>query len=326
MGTSLNLKSNFATANRDYRTLANNIFDQDLPGNYQMYTEIVPASAQSMRYDWISASPVMRLWLGAKIEKTLRAWNRSLTALPYEATMSIKRPDMQYDTSGAIGKKFNNFLSNTAYVYDKFCFEQLVSNTGAGPTCYDGQALISASHPTYLASDVTATDSNHSTNQLTEANVESAMIAMNEITSDNDEPLNISPTTMIVGPYKFKDAKEILDADNRLITVDTQGAEATTYVVAATNKSNVWQGSMKLVVDNRLTGSANKYYWYLLDESKAGIKPIVLMELEKPHGVTQTDPDNERRFWFDEYVYSVEGLFVADAGEWRVINGNLATA
>jgi phage major head subunit gpT-like protein len=140
--------------------------------------------------------------------------------------------------------------------------------------------------------------------------------------------MGIAPTALVCGPTLERKAREILQADTRVIATDSTGKEATTMVVDTTTIQNIWQGELKLIIDERLSGTY-AYYWYLLDENAAKMAaPIIIQENRKPepHILNKNDMDGETRFWTDRFIYSLEGDFGFDAGAWQPIYGNLATS
>jgi phage major head subunit gpT-like protein len=312
------LAQGLANINTTFELMADELFKEKLPGNYELYTDIMPTTTETMEMDWIGETPLMREWLGAKIIEGMRSYLHTLILSSYEATTSVRRKSITYGRVPAIQKRLGQFLQQQAGVYNYGSIAKLITN----PTGYDGVSIFSASHP--FAADG-GTFSNYSTNSLTEANYETARIAMQSYKTEKGRDFEIVPDTIIVGPALEGNAKRLFKAEDRLVVVDQSGSEATSFVVAAGRKSNIWQGELQVVVEPRLTGSY-AYYWILLDTSKPGIKPVIIMEGRKPEPLYLTDMSDPERFWFDRYVYSVEGDFSFNAGFWQTAYGNLATS
>ena len=68
------------------------------------------------------------------------------------------------------------------------------------------------------------------------------------------------------------------------------------------------------------------FYWDLFDLSKGNIKPMRLVVERRPEPISQTDLTDERRFQYDEYLFSLEGEYLAGAGDWQVAYRGTGTA
>lgn len=319
MSYNADLDVNLRSADTIYRALEADLFGDQMPGNYELWTDVVPTDSETMEIDWIGETPLMEEWLGARRIDEMRAYLHTLTLTSYQAAIGIKRRTMQYNRSGVVAKRLNTFLSSQAQVYDLQSMAKLVSN----PTGYDGVSLFSASHP--FSSDSGSVFSNYSTNALTRANYETARAAMQSYTTEKGRNFAIVPDTIICGPLLEKVAKEIFSVSDRRVTVDQGGAEATQFGIGATSITNVWDGELRVVIDRNLKGSTKQYYWFLLDTSKPGVRPIIALEGMKPKAVNQTNMEDEQRFHFDRFIYGVEGDFSFGAGWWQAAYGAFST-
>lgn len=289
------------------------------PGVYQLYTENIPVTTKKLDLNWLANHPVMSKWLGARVEKSLRHYGFSMEVEPYEATLALKRLDVTADRIGFVGRSIDTFLRNNLVAYDKAAADSLASNSGKGPTCYDGVNLIDDDH--VHVDNVT----NHSTNSLSHANLVTAEQTMSLLLFEQDEPAQIMADTVLVGPKLKRRAMELLQSSNRVVMVDNDGnldSPGTDDVVSVTGINNVWQGDLKLVVDTRITN----FYWYVFDTSKAGAKPLILAEFRKPQPYVRDQMTDPRRWEHDDFLYGLEGDFTVTAGHWMTINGNLGTA
>jgi phage major head subunit gpT-like protein len=318
MGHDADLYNALKTVNTSFNTIADDLYSQDLPGAYQAYTQIVPANGLSQyRFDFGGATPRAREWLGSKEYKQFRAYTQTLSMKYYEKTIAIKREELKYDGgANVVAGKIGQFLSGNLGEYDKLGFAALVAN-GTG---FDGVALFHASHP-----HGNTTNSNTGTSTLSKANLDATILAMKEWQNEHAEPMGVNPTTMICGPSNEMEAKELLETGDRLVPIDTTGTEATSFVIGVGVKQNIYQGTMKLIIDPRFSDGTRDEYWYLVDESKPQ-KPIICVEGDKPHPVKQDDPTDDRNFNFREMAYSVEFDCVFGPGFWWTIYRQAATS
>ena len=313
------IRNALSTVNTSFNTIGEDIYSKAMPGAYSAYTEVIPANGLSTyRIDFGGATPIMRKWQGGKILKQFRVYTHSLTHEPYEATMWIERRDLQYDGGAqVVSKKIGQFLQNAAVgSYDKFCFAALVANS----TGYDGVSLFHASHPHGYT-----TNSNTGTSSLTKANVDATMLAMRSWKNEYNEPIGVKPTICLCGPANESKAKEIFETGDRIVTTDHKGAEVTEYGISSSTKQNIYQGTLKVIVDDRFVDGTRDYYWYLIDDSTP-LRPIIMLEGAKPHPVKLDSENAEFRFWHDKYAYSVEGDFAAGPGFWWTAYRQAATA
>lgn len=295
-------------ANTTFHAKFDEIFANQPPGPWKLYTEVQATSSKINEIDVLEAMPVVREWTGAKLFGSVRAANLSATVKKYEKSFAIDRLDLAADKMGMVGKRIAAFLSDAGQMYDKICFDTLVSNSGNGPTCYDGVALFSTSH----VRSAGTTWSNKTTTALSFAQHDTIMQAGAALRDDNGEPLRIAYDTLIVGPKNFKVAAEVTQSTERLAAVDNSGAESGTRVAASTIPNVYGGGQMTLVVDPRLVGSQDDYYYYV--DSKRGPKPLMLFEFRAPEALEQTAMDSESRFISDQLRYSVECDVVVTAG------------
>lgn len=304
-------------ASATFQAKFDEIFANGEAGVYQAFTDTIPTSSKVNEIDVLESMPVVRKWEGEKRYQSIRASKLSATVIKYEKSFEIDRLDFASDKTGAIGRRISAFMSDAA-LYDKIVHDVLVSASGAGPTGYDGVALFSASHPRVAGS----TGSNLTTTALSFAQFDTVMVAGASLRDDEGEPLRISYDTLIVGPKLMKLAMEITQSNVRLQAVANDGLEAGTRVAAAAIP-NVWGpgsmvfggGQMTLIVDPRLVGTYDDYYYFL--DTKKGPKPLHLFEFRKPEVIEQTSMDGHTRFNTDKFRWSIEFDAVCTAGAWQ---------
>jgi phage major head subunit gpT-like protein len=308
-------RSIFDNASTTFKSLAETIFGTTPPGVYQKFATVLPTDSRIVEHDVLEAMPVVREWTGAKQFGDVQAASTTLTLKSYEASFRIKRLDLLTDRTGAVGRRMQQFLSDTAYFYDVSAHEALFAN----PTGYDGVALFSASHPRGPSGN----QSNTTSSALTHGTLDTALQTGASLRDANGRPLMISYDTLIVGPKLASLAREITGSNERIIAVDNSGAESGTRVAAATGPNakalQVFSGgSLDVVVDPRMPlGGTQDDYWYLLD-TKRGVSPIIGYEFRSPEAITQDRMEDPARFDMDEFKYSVEADYIFGAGVWQV--------
>lgn len=310
MGTELDIQTALAAANTTHISMGQEIFSNPLPGPYQLWTTRVDDSSGKVQNNILANLPIMQTWVGARKEKQPRAYTFSITAVPYEATLYLKRTTISRDKTGTVAKAIGDFHRDNAPAYDRAVAAALDGSSGNGPTGYDAVALFNSAHP--HVNSLSGHSNVSASTDLSHANFNTARTNMRAFKTEAGEPFGILPTHMRVGPSLEQRAKEILEAKTRVVYSDMTAAETTAAVQNTTAMDNVWQGELQLVVDPRVT----TYYCDLFDLSKS-VKPMILL-VERPiEAVSQTDMEGDRRFNDDEFVFGLEGDHVATAGFWQ---------
>lgn len=320
--SNLSLMEGLAAANTTFETAYNELYSQQLPGVYTNYTKVISGNAMALDLRWTTNHPIMRKWLGSRVEKYVRTYQQSYVLEKYEATLPIPRMLLQYaNNMNLIGDSISTFVGNQAQAYDAACSAALDGNSGAGPTCFDGVALFSASHP-HGPAGVTQSNLSAGTN-LNWVNFDAARTAMAQLKFENGEPAQVRPTHIRVGPKCETRAKEIVGAQMRVASYSSTGVQdAVSSVVAAAPLVNIWHGELDVIVDQRITN----FYWDLMDLSKPGVMPIILYEGRKPEPVHLDKMTDLPRFYNDNFIYGLEGDFTAGAGMWLTVYRATGTA
>lgn len=299
-------------ASTAFRAKLGEVFDTRPPGNYDIFTEVIPTDSEINEVDLIGAMPQVEEWVGAKAFRDMRAYKATATLKSYQKSLRIPFKKARYDQTGLIGRKISQFLApggDGGSIYDFICTAGLIAN-GTG---YDSVALFSASHPHGPAG---ATQSNTSATAFSFAQHDAVMQLGASLRDEYSEPFGIHYDTLMVGPKLQKLAMEVTQSKDRLVAVDNSGAESGTRVAAAAVTNVYGGGSMRLVVNPRLVGTYDDYYYYF-DTSK-GAKPVLLYEGRSPEGIEQTKMDDDGRFLNNELRFSVECDVVAAPGDWHV--------
>lgn len=282
------------------------------PGVWDRFTEVIPTDSETNTFDFVTAFPQVREWVGPKVYEVMRAYAWTITLKTFAKNLSQNFRKVRYDRNGMLGRAIKRFLTTTS-IYDKVVTDVLLAN----PTGYDGVALFSASHPHGPGG---ATQSNTSATALSYAQHKAIRVAGSSLRDENGEPLMVSYDTIMVGPSLIDLAMEITGSKTRVVGIDNTGAEGGT-VVAAGQVDNYLAndlytgGEMTVIKNPRFTGSNASKYMYV--DSKKGATPVLLLEGRKPEVVEQTKMESEARFNNNEMRWSVETDICAGAGLWQ---------
>ena len=276
--------------------------------------DIAAPGANRVSIPVVTSLPRLREWIGSRVAKDLRAFRQDVDVKTYEATVPIKRRDIDGDASGAVAAALiGSFPQRLQAMLEDVCVATLIANAATG---YDGVSLLNAAHPFS-----SGTGNNITTDALGFASYRAAKQAMRLFADEDGTPLNMSPTHLLVGPAAERAALEVVGAD-RPVPYSATAQDATASILAATSITNVYQGECQVVVSPWITGNQ----WFLMDLSKPGIRPLVRAvhrELE-PVSTVEDGMTHYVRFVYDEYHFGVEGDFAYAPGVWQTIYGRVA--
>ncbi len=278
--------------NKAAMTLLQEAFENASAGAYSLYTKDLggEGGAHRVEYGFLNNFPRMHKWVGSRIAKQPRGFTQYVDSETYEATLELPRKLVDMDPTGAVAQGIQQFSSGGMLEFpDDVCRTAFHSASGAGPTCFDGGALFSASH-SYAPAGVTNANLGAGTT-LTDANVKAAEAAGNLWQEENGRLFGTSFDTIIVGP-KHRFAALELFADQRAIGANTATSNTTI--------PNVLSGYMRVVIDAQVTTK----YWTLMDSRKP--KPIAFFLPRAPEVVNQDKKEDDHRFNTDNYLFGIE--------------------
>lgn len=282
------------------KTTFNNAFDA-APSQWQKIAMLVPSTARSNDYKWLSAFPRMQKWIGEKAVKALSAFGYSITNDDWETTVEVDRNDIDDDNLGIYAPQAQMAGFSAKQLPDEIVFDLV--NKAFNSLCYDGQYFFDVDHPVADASV-----SNKGTKKLSAASQAAAQAsygvartAMKKFKDDEGRPLNITPNVLLVPPA-LEDIGRALLSNDRLDD----------------GKTNPYKGTAELVVVPWLTSDDA---WFLLDTTKP-VKPFIYQERKKPVFVQQTDPQADDVFNRRKYKFGAEARAAGGYGFWQLAYGS----
>lgn len=326
MASSLSVQSALEASNTVFAAAYEEVFaGKVLPGAHTYYTDEEPTNTETKQYDWLANIPMMRKWIGARRVKYLRAYSQKIRIEPWEATEEFRRIQIQYgDQLGLIARQIQTWVKKQAAVFDLDAHQTFYMSGGVGPIGYDQVPLFSATHP----HGPTGPQSNLSPGlDLSAPNLETVLTAMSSMKLENGEPAAVDGDTLIVGPALKWRAMTIVGANSsiRPVAMDDTGKEASTGVVVAASASNVFQGSLKIVVDPRRPATGPEAFFWTVVDSKLP-KPLVRHLARAPEPHHQDRMDSPVRFEKDRFRYGLEGDWTTEAGFWPAAHRATGTA
>ncbi|MBB3461984.1 Mu-like prophage major head subunit gpT family protein [Rhizobium sp. BK377] len=133
-----------AAAQRGFNTS----FQKGFTGVKAMYTSVatvVTSTSSEETYGWLGDIPKLREWIGDRHIKSLSAKGYSIVNRKFEATIGVKRDDIEDDKLGLYGTRFEMLGNSAATHPDEILFELI--NAAFATACYDGQNFFDTDHP-----------------------------------------------------------------------------------------------------------------------------------------------------------------------------------
>lgn len=249
--------------------------------------------------DVLSAYPAMKRWLTERTIQSLRAQKRTYEVEKFEATLGIDLVDVKFDS--VVADRINKFAAVNANWMDDF-FQEVYESTAA-ILAYNGQPLLSDSHPHYNSG---AGLDNLTTDALSPSAVRSGVQTMETATDERGRNLGVYPTHLMVGPANRETGSQITGS-NRLVGIQADGTVDGATNVAAGVLQNYVGGSMSLVVNKKFDSNQ----WCLIDNS-GPIKPLIYVENEAPTLTVLDQPDDPNIFNEDKWIGGIlaRGFFL----------------
>lgn len=297
-------KSNLEAVFLNLKTTFNKAFDA-APALWDKTTMLVPSGSSQNNYNWLSRFPKMRKWVGEKFVKAFEAFNYSIVNDDWEATVEVRRNDLEDDILGIYAPMTQEAGYSAKQLPDEIDAD-LKNNAFASP-CYDGQYFYDVDHPVAGASV-----SNKGTAALSAATLAAATAsygaARTAIMGFKDEdgrPLALIPDTLEVPPALESTARLLLESDK-----------------LADNTPNPFKGTAKVLVNPRLTSSTA---WFLHVTTRP-VKPFIYQERKKPVFVQQTDMNADDVFMKGVYKFGAEARAAGGYAFWQLSYGSTGTA
>ncbi|GHD63849.1 Mu-like prophage major head subunit gpT family protein [Jeongeupia chitinilytica] len=291
-----NLKAIFI----NLKTTFNNAFDT-APSQWQKIAMLVPSTARSNDYKWLSTFPRMQKWIGEKAVKALAASSYSITNDDWEATVEVDRNDIMDDNLGIYAPQAQMAGQSAKQLPDEIVFDLV--NRGFTTLCYDGQYFFDVDHPVngQSVSNKGTKKLSVATQAAAQASYGAGRTAMKKFKDEEGRPLNITPNVLLVGPALEDTARALLTNDR-----------------LEDGKANPYKGTAELVVDGRLTSDDA---WFLLDTTKP-VKPLIYQERMKPVFVEQTDPQADSVFMRKKFKFGAEARGNGGYAFWQLAYGS----
>lgn len=116
---------------------------------------VIPSSTGSNAYGWLGDFPQLQEWVSDRVVRNMKEYGFTVANKNHEATLGIKRTDLEDDNLGMYGTMASNLGSEVIRFQNVGVFGVL--KNGDATLIYDGQNLFDTDHPVYPKTDGTGT-------------------------------------------------------------------------------------------------------------------------------------------------------------------------
>ena len=275
------------------------------PGNWAKTAMEVPSTGAGEDYAWLSRFPRMRKWVGDKNIKNLEAGKYYKANEDWEATIAVKRNDIEDDRLGLYNTQSLQAGESASELRDIIVDD--LKNNAFVQTGIDGQYFYDTDH------QVAGTNvSNKITPALSAATLAAATasygalrLAIMGFKDDEGMPLRLVPDTFEVPPALEAVAKILCESDK-----------------LQDQSPNPYKGTATVEVNPGLT-SATAYFLHVT--KKQSVKPFIVQMRKAPTFVSQTCAENDDVFNRAEFKFGAEARATGLYGYWQLSAGSTGT-
>ena len=283
------------------KTIFNNAL-KAAPGNWAKTAMEVPSTGAGEDYAWLSRFPRMRKWLGDKVVKNLEAGKYYKANEDWEATIAVKRNDIEDDRLGLYNTQSLQAGESAGELHDIIVDD--LKNNSFVQNGIDGQYFYDTDHPVSgvsVSNKITAALS-AATPAAAAASYGALRLAIMSFKDEEGMPLRLVPDTLEVPPALESIAKILCEADK-----------------LQDQSPNPYKGTATVEVNPGLT-SATAYFLHVT--KKQSVKPFIVQMRKKPVFVSQTSSENDDVFNRAEFKFGAEARATGLYGYWQLSAGS----
>lgn len=136
-------QTNLAGMSRGFQALFMESFGAVQP-TYTRIATVVPSTTRVTDYGWLGSFPMLREWVGDRVVHALKAGQYSIANKEFEATVEVKRADVDDDNLGVYAPLFQQLGQNAALHPEMLIYALL--KLGFNTKCFDGQYFFDSDH------------------------------------------------------------------------------------------------------------------------------------------------------------------------------------
>jgi phage major head subunit gpT-like protein len=266
--------------------------------------ETVRTATPDQTINWMGDLPSLEEWTSERKLSGLEALKLILASKKWASGIRVKNDDVKYDRLGLMPSQISG-LANKArrHPLDRMVEFMVQGSAGGASTNglgYDGAFFFANAHK--------GGNDNLQTVALDAAGLTAAELLLESMTTyDSKDVLDTHGTHLVVGPKLRATAEKLLTQDR-----------------LANGEDNYHRGKYKLIVENRIRGAADDYY-FLADLSKS-IKPFIkqlVEDISTSAVIGQAENNSVPSFMNDELWFGAQMNYNISYWEFRLIVGGV---
>lgn len=274
---------------------------KDAPRFWSEFAMRVPSSTATNTYGWMHRLLKMRKWDGPRVVQNLKTHAYVLENDTYEATLGVRREEIEDDQLGLFGPRVQELARVAARLPDDLVLEALRAgnSTGIG---FDGLAQFAEGH--ILSPN--GTQNNTGAETLSQANWTAIRAEMRSYQGEDGKPLGVNPDLVVIPPQFETVAKQIFEAEY------VPFAAGTTTTSGGGGNSNMTKGEARILVIEEMTPADG---WFVFDTT--GPMQCLIFQDRKPvQMVAKTNMSDDNVFHLNEFLWGLDGRGAAGYGPW----------
>jgi phage major head subunit gpT-like protein len=270
-------------------------------GDWQKTAMEVPSNTKTEDYKWLERFPKMRLWIGEKFIKSLKAGNYKVTNQDWEATIEVDRNDLDDDTSGHYSVQAQSAGDSAGELNDIILND--LKNSAFTGLCIDGQFFYDTDHEVNgsSVSNKLVAPLSSANRAAADASIGAARTMMGKFTDSEGMPLRLKGNLLEVGPALLATANILANADK----LDD-------------GSTNPYQGTFEVLENPGLISDTQ----WMLHNTRQAVKPFIIQVRKRPVFVSQTSMENDDVFNKRLFKFGSEARAAGVYGFWQLSVGS----
>jgi phage major head subunit gpT-like protein len=244
---------------------------------------VLPAGGASVVHAWLNQMPGYREWIGDRQVKNIESGKIEVLHKDWEDTVSIPRNDILDDQYGLYTPLIQDLGAEGSD--EALWLDMAVDVLLANGNWADDAAFFGAARK-YGANTIL----NYVTSALAQTALETAFATMASYKGHNNNPLNVVPAILLVGPSKRNTAWDLVK--NQFVAG------------GAVQVQNRCQGRALLRTHPKLIG-AYANYWFLL-ASRGSMKAVAVQRRQEAQLVRKDQPTDDNVFNSKTVIYGAD--------------------
>lgn len=297
----------------------------------------LPSNTAQEVHVFLGDIPGFKEWAGDREMGALQAHNLTIRNRDWASGIAIHRNQIVDDKLGLVMPRIQGLAQKAKRHRGQLIAELLLNGfagtvnfgTSGGPsaevgdgTCYDGAFMFSHSHTLEGGPNQ---DNYLGAVALSDSGLESAIKLMRGFkTYDGRDPLEVTPTHLIVGPQLEFMAKRLLNQELRVRYPDDRGSTNT----QSGADTNIHKGTLELIVSPRIMdysgagGTDYSKYWFLAALNEP-VKPFIFQNREPITVASQVTWDTTDMFKRGQMNFGAQARYAVANYDWRLLVGSI---